>query len=163
MRKLDIISNLVYSMERKLGWCPNPPTTKVESATDSTKDGGQKFKWWGFVLWWAFALFLSPLAPSFVSFYARLLAGILAMVFFGIVGLANVVHAYQEKENIYYLRIVLSFLMCFAGVSVILGNLLLMLIFFVLVFAIAISIRKYYGSRSDKRGDHPFSGVAGAK
>jgi len=147
MRKLDIISNLAYSLEGKLGWCPKPPTTKSEIATyhkdECQARSSLKFKWW-FLFSSAFLLFLI-LAPPFVLFYVQLGLGIFAMVFFGIVGLTNIAHAYKEKENIYYLRIVISFLMCFTGIFIILGNFILVLIFF--VTTIAISGLKYFGSR----------------
>ncbi|MEM2936047.1 MAG: hypothetical protein QW231_02600, partial [Candidatus Bathyarchaeia archaeon] len=107
MKKLGIILNLVYSLERKLGWCPKPPATKAEGATVSTKDGGQKFKWWVFMFCFVFLPFLW-LVIGILAFL--LVFGILAMVFFGTVGVANIVHAYQKKENIYYFRTVLSFL-----------------------------------------------------
>jgi hypothetical protein len=44
MKKPDIISNLVYSLERKIGWCPKPPTTKSKGAIYH-KDYGQKLRW----------------------------------------------------------------------------------------------------------------------
>jgi hypothetical protein len=162
MRKLDIILNLAYSLEISLGWCPKPPTTKVESPTyhkdDSPVQNPLKIRR-EFLL---YMIFFSPVfiwflifGPPFYVFYIQLIVGIFAMVFFGIVGLANIAHAFQEKENIYYLRITLSFLVCFAGIFLILGNSLLFLIFF--ITAIAISSLKYYGSR------HPSSGVAETK
>jgi len=30
MKKLGIVSNLVYSLKRKLGWCPEPSTVKIK-------------------------------------------------------------------------------------------------------------------------------------
>ena len=38
MRKFGITSNLKFSLERIIECCRKPPTTKVESAMDSTKD-----------------------------------------------------------------------------------------------------------------------------
>lgn len=160
MRKLAIISNLVYSFEGKLGWCPKPPTLKAGSATHH-EDGGNKLpsrRWWVFFLVFDSAYGLVyGLAPSFVQFYVRLVAGVAAMFFFGIVGLANIVHAYKEKENIYYLRIAISFLMCFVGVSFILGNFLLALILFVTTIAIVTSGMLHHGIR------HLSPGVAETK
>jgi hypothetical protein len=46
MKKLGITSNTVYSLRRKLGWCPKLPATKAQSAT-YPKDYGQEPKRWG--------------------------------------------------------------------------------------------------------------------
>jgi len=45
MRKIRIISNLMYSIERSLRWCPKPPATKAQSAIYH-KDDGQRLRRW---------------------------------------------------------------------------------------------------------------------
>ena len=55
----------------------------------------------------------------------------LAVVFFGIMAVANVVQVHRKKERTYYLGAMVGFLMFLAGVSIILGQLLLGLILFV--------------------------------
>ena len=52
------------------------------------------------------------------------------MVFFGVIGVANVVQVRRKKERTYYLGAMVGFLMFLAGISIILGQLLLGLIFF---------------------------------
>ena len=159
MKKLRMISKLMYGLERISGWRPEPPAVKAESARDSTKDGGRKLKWWQSMLLFSVFHLFSPLVSPFFAFYVRLVVGILAIVFFGTIGACNIVHTYQKKENIYYFRTVLCLLMCFAAISIILGHFLLFLIFSgSLIF---LSLILHYGSQSDKRGDHPSSGVAG--
>ena len=53
------------------------------------------------------------------------------MVFFGVIGVANVVQVHRKKERTYYLGAIVSFLMSLAGISIILGQILLGLILFV--------------------------------
>jgi len=43
MKKPDIISNLIYSLERKIGWCPKPPTTESRGVIYH-RDYGQKLR-----------------------------------------------------------------------------------------------------------------------
>jgi hypothetical protein len=54
-----------------------------------------------------------------------------AVVFFGVMVAANLVQAHRKKERTYYLGAVVGFLMSLAGISIILGQILLGLILFV--------------------------------
>ncbi|MFQ6076181.1 MAG: hypothetical protein ACE5Z5_08620 [Candidatus Bathyarchaeia archaeon] len=54
-----------------------------------------------------------------------------ALVFFGVMAVANVVQVYQKKERTYYLGAMIGFLMFLAGISITFGQLLLGLLLFV--------------------------------
>ena len=152
MKNLWSTSRLVLILERSIGWCPNPPTANIGSIKKSPETGQKvTIAWWWFILIAiTYSLLFSPPSSPLVRYYSSLTVGIVGTVNFGIIGLANIAHSYEKKEEIYYLRTIFSFLMCFARVSIILGNFLLGLVFFFSI--IIISSIKYLRNRQYSSG-----------